>query len=80
VYPPGSWNRAEIICDRGRLRFKLNGKTIVRTTLWDERWKALVAGSKFREMPDFGKFRSGKIALQDHGDRVDYRNIKIRSW
>jgi hypothetical protein len=80
VYPPGSWNRAEIICDRGRLRFKLNGKTIVRTTLWDENWKALVAGSKFREMPDFGKFRSGKIALQDHGDRVDYRNIKIRTW
>ncbi len=80
VKPVGSWNLAEIICDNGRLSFKLNGTTVVSTTLWDENWAALVAGSKFREMPDFGKFRSGKIALQDHGNRVDYRNIKIRSW
>ena len=80
VRPVGSWNLAEIICDKGKLSFKLNGATVVSTTLWDENWAALVAGSKFREMPDFGKFRSGKIALQDHGNRVDYRNIKIRSW
>jgi hypothetical protein len=80
VKPVGSWNQAEIICDAGKLTFKLNGKTIVNTTLWNEEWATLVAGSKFREMPDFGKFRSGKIALQDHGNLVSYRNIKMRSW
>jgi len=37
-----------------------------------------VAGSKFKDMPDFGKFTSGRISLQDHGDQVWFRNIKIK--
>ena len=80
VKPVGSWNQAEIISREGKLIFMLNGITVVSTTLWTDNWKKLVAGSKFREMPDFGKFRSGKISLQDHGNWVAYRNIKILSW
>jgi hypothetical protein len=38
----------------------------------------LVSGSKFKDMPDFGKAKKGKIALQDHGDPVWYKNLKIR--
>lgn len=78
VRNPGAWNQVEIKCLQGNLEFWLNDVRIVTTTLWDDNWKKLVAGSKFSKMPDFGKFRKGHIALQDHGDMVWYRNIKIR--
>lgn len=78
VKPAGQWNKAEIIAKDGSLALMLNGVKVVSTTLWNEKWEKLVAGSKFNEMPDFGKFKSGKIALQDHGNMVSFRNIKIR--
>lgn len=78
VKPAGEWNLAEIIVKDGGLTLMLNGVKVVSTTLWNDAWKKLVAGSKFNEMPDFGKFMSGKIALQDHGDMVSFRNIKIK--
>lgn len=78
VRNPGAWNQVEIKCLQGNLEFWLNDVRVVSTTLWDDSWKKLVAGSKFAKMPDFGKFRKGHIALQDHGDMVWYRNIKIR--
>ena len=78
VRTPGEWNQVEIKCLNGDLQFWLNGANVVSTTLWDENWKKLVAGSKFAKMPDFGKFKKGHIALQDHGDMIWYRNIKIR--
>ena len=46
--------------------------------MWDDAWKKLVAGSKFKEWPAFGTIKKGHIALQDHGNMVSYRNIKIR--
>lgn len=78
VKPPGEWNQAEIICNNGNLRFLLNGEEVVTTTLWNDAWKELVAGSKFNNMEDFAKFRTGRIALQDHGDQVWFRNVKIK--
>ncbi|GAB2662745.1 DUF1080 domain-containing protein [Flavihumibacter cheonanensis] len=78
VKPVGEWNLAEIIQNNGQLELKLNGTTIVKTTLWDDAWKKLVANSKFKDLADFGVFRSGHISLQDHGDNVWYKNIKIR--
>lgn len=78
VKPVGEWNQAEIISKNGKLTFKLNGVTVVKTTLWDDSWKALIAGSKFAKWQGFGTFQSGKIALQDHGDEVWYRNIMIK--
>ncbi|KIC92979.1 3-keto-disaccharide hydrolase [Flavihumibacter solisilvae] len=77
VKPVGEWNLAEIIQNNGKLEFKLNGTTVVSTSYGDDAWKALVAGSKFKGMPDFGKFSTGKLALQDHGNDVWYKNIKI---
>ncbi|WP_240336882.1 3-keto-disaccharide hydrolase [Rufibacter psychrotolerans] len=78
VRPAGEWNQVEIISQDGRLEVVQNGKKVVTTTLWDDDWRARIAGSKFASMPGFGTFKSGKIALQDHGDNVWYRNIMIR--
>lgn len=78
VKPVGQWNKVEIISNQGKLEFILNGVKVVSTTLWDEHWKQLIAGSKFATWEGFGTFKSGKIALQDHGDEVWYRNISIK--
>jgi hypothetical protein len=78
VKPVGEWNAVEIISNKGKLDFYLNGINIVSTSLWDANWKQLIAGSKFKSMPDFGSFKKGKIALQDHGNDVSYRNIMIK--
>ena len=80
VKPVGEWNTAEVVCKNGKLTYVLNGVIIVETVLWDDAFKALVAGSKFKAWPGFGTKKKGKIALQDHGDNVWYRNILIKEW
>ncbi|MBH2005539.1 MAG: DUF1080 domain-containing protein [Sphingobacteriia bacterium] len=78
VHATGEWNLAEIVSYNGKLDFFLNGVNVVSTTYGDADWKTLIAGSKFKDKPDFGKIFSGHIALQDHGDHVWYRNIMIK--
>ncbi len=78
VRPYGVWNNAEIKSADGKLDLYLNGSNVVSTTLWDDNWKKLIAGSKFADMPDWGTFKKGHIALQDHGNDVWFRNIMIR--
>ena len=78
VHAVGEWNDVEIKLDHGKLDLYLNGVNIVSTTMWDADWDALVKGSKFAQMPEFAKFKSGHIDLQDHGCDVWFRNIKIR--
>lgn len=78
VKPALQWNAAEIKSVNGKLELWLNGENVVSTTLWDDNWRAMLANSKFKQWADFGTFKKGKICLQDHGDNVWYRNIKIR--
>ncbi|EAZ81149.1 3-keto-disaccharide hydrolase [Algoriphagus machipongonensis] len=78
VKPWGEWNHAEIIADQGNLKLRLNGVTVVETELWTPEWEALIADSKFKDMPGFGTFKKGKIALQDHGDLVYFKNVEIK--
>jgi uncharacterized protein YaiE (UPF0345 family) len=78
VKPAGEWNTAEIISKDGNLEFHLNGTKVLQTTMWDDNWKKLVAGSKFKTRADFGTYKKGRIGLQDHGDLIQYRNIMIK--
>jgi hypothetical protein len=78
VKPAGEWNHAELKLNKGKLELFLNGERSVSTTMWDDNWNQMIANSKFKTMPGFAKFKTGKIALQDHGDPVWYKNIKIR--
>jgi len=78
VKPAGSWNKIMIKSKNAEVEFWMNGYKVVEFTMHDENWKDMVANSKFKDMPDFGLARSGHIALQDHGDKVWFRNIKIK--
>ena len=78
VKPVGEWNQVEIKLLNGKLDFYLNGENVVSTTMWDDNWNKLVAGSKFKTMPGFGTFKKGHIDLQDHDCMVWYRNIMIK--
>jgi len=78
--PAGEWNTVEIISYQGTIVHKQNGATVVEYHLWTPEWEALVKDSKFPSYnPNWAKVaKEGLIGLQDHGNDVWYRNIKIR--
>jgi hypothetical protein len=76
--PQGEWNHIEIISRNGKLDFYMNGQHTLSTNLWNDHWKQMIAISKFKDMPGFGTFKKGKISLQDHGEEVWFRNIRIK--
>lgn len=75
--PAGQWNRARIRVEGDHVRQWLNGVKTADYVLGSEDWKRRVAGSKFIGMPRYGTNDKGLIGLQDHGDRVEFRNIRI---
>ncbi|MDH5366523.1 MAG: DUF1080 domain-containing protein [Cyclobacteriaceae bacterium] len=77
----GEWNQVEIIVYKGTVVHKQNGETVLEYHLWTPEWDELVAGSKFPGLnPDWAKVASkGLIGLQDHGDDVWFRNLKIKN-
>lgn len=78
AHPQGEWNHVEIICVNGKLDFYMNGEHSLSTTLWDDTWKQMVAISKFKDMAGFSTFKKGRISLQDHGEDVWFKNIRIK--
>jgi hypothetical protein len=76
--PAGSWNHARLLVEGGRIRQWLNGTLTADVSYGDDAWRRRVAASKFAKMPSFGIFPSGVIGLQDHGEPVAFRNIKLR--
>ena len=77
--PPGEWNQTRILVRGPHVEHWLNGEKLLEYELHSDDWKARVAASKFATMPDYGQRPRGHIALQDHGDRVAYRNIRVRT-
>ena len=78
VNPGGEWNTARLVVNGNHVEHWLNGFKMVEYELGNTDWNSKVAGSKFRPHPKFGKNTQGHIGLQDHGNVVAYRNIKIR--
>lgn len=76
--PVGEWNTAVIRKKDGKLTFWLNGVQTIDVTMGSDEWKTLLDNSKFKTWKAFGQYPKGHIALQDHGDQVWYRSVKIR--
>lgn len=79
VKKAGEWNKVKLIVKKNQVKHFLNDVLIVQYSLFDKKWEAMVSKSKFKDWKGFGKYKNGHIALQDHGDRVFFRNIKIRT-
>jgi hypothetical protein len=76
--PIGEWNTSRILVNGAHVEHWLNGVKVVDYELWSRDWKARVEKSKFKTMPRYGLEKTGHIALQDHGDEVAFRNLKIK--
>jgi len=74
----GEWNAARLLVNGNHVEHWLNGQRIAQYELGSPEWAQKVAASKFNDWKGYGKFARGRIALQDHGDQVSYRNIRIR--
>lgn len=79
VKPAGEWNAARVLVNGNHVEHWLNGTKVVEYELGSDDWNARVQASKFRAWKGFGRSPSGVIALQDHGDSVAFRNIRIRT-
>jgi hypothetical protein len=78
VKPMGEWNQARIVAQGARVEFWLNGKMTLQFDRRSAAFRELVAQSKYRDIPDFAGWADGHILLQDHGDEVSFRQVRIR--
>jgi hypothetical protein len=78
VNPAGAWNSVRLVVDGTHVEHWMNGQQLLEYELGSEDFEGRVAESKFAVYPSFALARRGHVGLQDHGDPVWYRNIKIR--
>jgi|TARA_B110000240_G_scaffold198389_1_gene259138 hypothetical protein len=75
---PGTWNKARLIVNGGHVEHYLNNIKVVEYNRYSQMFKALIAYSKYSKYENFGQAPEGRILLQDHGNKVSFRSIKIR--
>ena len=78
VKPAGEWNQTRLVVNKGKVEHYLNGEKVVAYELWTPEWESMVADSKFAKFPAYGQAKTGHIALQDHGNEISFRNIRVR--
>ena len=78
AHPAGEWNHVRIVVDGRHVEHWLNGVKVVAYDFGSDDWQERISGTKFEKMRWFGRNETGHIGLQDHGDPVWYRNVKIR--
>ena len=76
----GNWNKARIVVKGGNVEHWLNNEKVIEYDRNSQMFRALVAYSKYSKWSEFGQWESGHILLQDHGDTVNYRSIKVREF
>ena len=78
IAPAGSFNRGRIVVRRGHVEHWVNGVKALEFDIGSQDLQRRINASKFGQLPGFGTIRTGRIALQDHGDEVWFRNIRLR--
>ncbi len=76
--PIGEWNEVRLVVNKGRVEHWLNGRKVLEYDLWTPKWEAMVAKSKFADYKEYGRAKKGHIGIQEHGNTVHFRNIKIK--
>lgn len=76
--PAGEWNSTKIVSNGANMEYWQNGELVVEFERWSAEWYGMIRESKFECHPSFGNAPNGHIGLQDHGDEIRFRNIKIR--
>ncbi|HYW95824.1 MAG TPA: DUF1080 domain-containing protein [Bacteroidales bacterium] len=78
VKPVGEFNTTRIVVDGSHVEHWLNGKKVLEFEMWTDDWKERVADGKWKDYPDYGLAKKGHIALQDHGSKVWFKDIRIK--
>lgn len=78
LHPVGEWNSTRIVFTPEKVEHWLNGKMLLSFVPWSEDWNARKNSDKWKTSPDYGKYKTGYIALQDHSSPIWFKNIKIR--
>ncbi|MBD3617795.1 MAG: DUF1080 domain-containing protein [Gracilimonas sp.] len=76
--PYGEWNSAKIVANGSKIEHWQNGEKVLEYELWTPKWYEMLRNSKFVDHPEFGDMHEGHIGLQDHGNTIQFRNIKIK--